>query len=136
MVIGGATPEWHYVAAIGAAGSGDDKPTFSQSTSAPPSVATLAERLADDVGDDFARAVMLQLYNLDPGNDLLVAKTYPEIATALSVMGVMPGEGEFLLIALLPDDALDKAGLGTRDVDPDDIRQVNLWMIRGGVENR
>jgi hypothetical protein len=99
-------------------------------------VATLAERLADDVGDDFARAVMLQLYNLDPGNDLLVAKTYPEIATALSVMGVMPGEGEFLLIALLPDDALDKAGLGTRDVDPDDIRQVNLWMIRGGVENR
>ncbi len=136
MVIGGASPEWHYVATIGAAGSGDDKPTFSQSTSAPPSVATLAEQLADDVGDDFARAVMLQLYNLDPGNDLLVAKSYPELATALSVMGMMPGEGEFLLIALLPDDALDKAGLGTRDVDPDDIRQVNLWMIRGGVENR
>lgn len=136
MVIGGATPEWHYVAAIGAAGSGDDKPTFSQSTSAPPSVAALADRLSEDVGDDFALQVLLQLFNLDPTNDLLVAKTYAEIASALNAMGVMPGEGEFLLVALLPEDALDKAGLGARDVDPDDIRQANLWMIRGGVENR
>lgn len=139
MVVGASgtsEPQWHYVSGIGATGSADEKITFSQSTTLPPQVSALTDKLRDDVGNDLAHNVMLQLYNLDPTNPYLVAQSWPEVSAMFSAMGVMPGEGEFLLICLLPPDALDKASLGTREVDDDDIAQVNLWMIRGGVENR
>ena len=49
---------------------------------------------------------------------------------------MLPGAGEFLLVALLPQDALSGSSLGAQGVEEDDIGQVNLWMVRGGVEGR
>ena len=65
-----------------------------------------------------------------------MAITLRNIEDRLTAGGLLPEADEFLLLAVLPADALTASSLGAQDVEEDDIGQVNLWMVRGGIERK
>ena len=132
---GGATCEWHYVNTLGAAGSADAVYTFSESTRLQGDVDALADAIAEDT-DDLELETLGALFSVNRNDPLAMAATLQSVEGGLFDTGLLPEEGEFLLICLLPRDALPANSLGAQDVEDDDIAQVNLWMVRGGVEGR
>ncbi|MBZ0135342.1 MAG: hypothetical protein K8I27_03075 [Planctomycetes bacterium] len=132
---GGASCEWHYVARMGAAGTADADYTFSESTRLQGDVDQLAELIGDDAAD-LELETLGALFKVNRDDPLAMAATLQSIEGRLFDTGVLPEEGEFLLICLLPADALSPGSLGAQGVDDDDVAQVNIWMVRGGVEGR
>lgn len=127
--------EWHYVPRIGPAGSPDASITFSESTRLSDSVDALAERVAAETGD-LEKAVLGAMFDINPDERLAMAANLAQLESRLFNGGLRPEEGEFLLLAVLPQGALSPGSLGAQGVEDDDIGQVNLWMVRGGVEGR
>jgi hypothetical protein len=127
--------EWHYVPRIGPAGSPDASITFSESTRLSDSVDALAERVAAETGD-LEKAVLGAMFDINPDERLAMAANLAQLESRLFNGGLRPEEGEFLLLAVLPQGALSPGSLGAQGVEDDDVGQVNLWMVRGGVEGR
>ena len=132
---GGASCEWHYVSTMSAAGTADDSYTFSESTRMQGDVDELADAIANDT-EDLELETLGALLSVNASDPLAMAATLSSIEGRLFDTGMLPEEGEFLLVCLLPRDALAGKSLGAQDVEEDDIGQVNLWMVRGGVEGR
>ena len=132
---GGLSCEWHYVSTIGAAGSADASITFSQSTRLSGDVEVLGQQVADDT-NEFTIDVLGAMFSINPADRFGLASNYSQLEARLFAGGLRPDAGEFLLIAMLPEDALSGASIGAQGVEDDDIGQVNLWMVRGGVEGR
>lgn len=132
---GGATCEWHYVNTLGAKGSADASYTFSESTRLQGDVDELADSIAEDT-EDLELEALGALFSVNRNDPLAMAATLQSVEGRLFDTGVLPQEGEFLLICLLPRDSLPPGSLGAQGVEDDDIGQVNLWMVRGGVEGR
>jgi hypothetical protein len=132
---GGSNCEWHYVPRMGAAGGSDSVITFSASTQFGDSVEALAEKIAEDT-EDAERDVLGAMFKLNADDKLSVAMRLTEIETRLFNGGLLPEPDEFLLLAVLPEGALGGGSIGAVDVEDDDIGQVNLWMVRGGLEGR
>lgn len=132
---GGTSCEWHYVSRIAATGGADASYTFSESTRLKGDVEELADSVAGDT-EDMELDALGALFSVNRNDPLAMAATLSSIESRLFDAGVLPEEGEFLLVSLLPGDALAKGSIGAQDVDENDISQVNLWMVRGGVEGR
>jgi hypothetical protein len=135
MAVSGQSCEWHYVPRIGPAGSPDASITFSESTRLSGSVDELAERVAAETGD-LEKSVLGAIFDINPEDRLAMAANLAQLESRLFNGGLRPEEGEFLLLAVLPQGALSPGSLGAQGVEDDDIGQVNLWMVRGGVEGR
>jgi hypothetical protein len=131
----GARCEWHYTPRIGAAGSGDASITFSESTRLADNVQALAEHVAEDT-EDIEVEVMGAMFRVNLNDKRSMAMVLKDIEDRLINAGLLPEPDEFLLMAVLPQGALSASSIGAQDVDEDDIGQVNLWMVRGGVEGR
>lgn len=131
----GATCEWHYVSTLGAKGGADASYTFSESTRLQGDVDALGDAIAGDV-EDLELEALGAMFSVNRNDPLAMAATLQSIEGRLFTAGMLPEEGEFLLVCLLPRTALPSDSLGAKDVDDDDIGQVNLWMVRGGVEGR
>lgn len=134
-VAGGTSCKWHYVSKIGAKGGPDAGVTFSDSTILPDDVDSLAAQVADDT-DDLELGTLGAMFSINPEDRMAMALSLGGIESRLIGAGLLPGEGEFLLVAVLPADALSGNSLGAQGVEEDDVGQVNLWMVRGGVEGR
>ncbi|MCA8917423.1 MAG: hypothetical protein KDB90_18715, partial [Planctomycetes bacterium] len=109
--------------------------TFSDSTILPDDVDSLAAQVADDT-DDLELGTLGAMFSINPEDRMAMALSLGGIESRLIGAGLLPGEGEFLLVAVLPADALSGNSLGAQGVEEDDVGQVNLWMVRGGVEGR
>ena len=129
----GATCEWHYVPLLGAAGSQDGTLTFSESTRISGDIEDLARRFAEDT-DGLTRDVVGAMFNINPEDRIGMSSSLLQLESKLYAAGLRPDAGEFLLMAVLPETALTPASIGAQGVDDSDVGQVNLWMIRGGVE--
>jgi hypothetical protein len=134
-----AACQWHYASRMAPAGGADSSLTFNNSTRIEDDVKILAERVADDTEDSELNALGA-LFSMDPEDSLMMAPNLQALETRLFDAGMLPGEGEFLLVAVLPGNALSGSRLGPqkdgKDIDRDDVGTVNLWMVRGGVEGR
>ncbi|MCB9932272.1 MAG: hypothetical protein H6841_02500 [Planctomycetes bacterium] len=141
FLVGGNAPggtqacEWHYVARIGPAGSPDASITFSESTRLSDGVEDLARRVADETGD-LEREVLGAMFEINPDDRMTMASSLQQLESQLYTAGLRPEPGEFLLMSVLPQSALNPGSLGAQAVEDDDVGQVNLWMVRGGVEGR
>jgi len=131
----GPACEWHYVPRIGPAGSPDASITFSESTRLAGSVEELSERVAAETGD-LEKDVLGAMFDINPEDRYAMATSLTDLESRLFNGGLRPETGEFLLLAVLPQGALSPGSLGAQDVEDDDIGQVNLWAVRGGVEGR
>jgi hypothetical protein len=133
--VGGSRCEWHYAPRIGATGSGDASITFSDSTRLAEDVEALAEHVAEDT-EEIELDVLGAMFRVNLNDRRGMAITFKDIEDRLFAAGLLPEPDEFLLMAVLPANALNATSIGALDVEEDDIGQVNLWMIRGGVEGR
>lgn len=131
---GDLTCDWHYLETLGPAG-GDSGATFSESTVLPNDVTALAFRIEDTV-DAHAMEVLGAMFNIDRDDMLGMAHNFQQIEGTLMRAGLLPEEGEFLFLSLLPPGAVSGSSIGASDVDDDDISQVNLWIVRGAVKAR
>ncbi|MCB9893099.1 MAG: hypothetical protein H6839_01460 [Planctomycetes bacterium] len=129
----GATCEWHYVSLLGAAGSQDGTLTFSESTRITGDIEDAARRFMDDTGG-LTADVVGAMFNINPEDRLRMSSSFLQVESKLYAAGLRPDAGEFLLIAVLPETAISPSSIGAQGVDEGDIGQVNLWMVRGGVE--
>lgn len=129
---------WHFVPSLGPSGGSDARATLGPSTSLAAAPSPLATLLGDATADhEQGRAGLLALLELEGRrakmpNGVLAADAEGKLAT----MGLLPGDGEFLLIAVLPEDTVSKGSLGPRGVDAEDITQGVLWMVLGAIESR
>lgn len=135
MVPGASSAQWHYVSRFGPAGGPDSSITFSGSTQLADDVGALADSVAADT-EELELNVLGAMFSINPNDKIMLASSLATLESKLSGAGMLPGDGEFLLIAVLPPDALSGNSIGAQGVDEDDVGQVNLWMIRGGVEGR
>jgi hypothetical protein len=137
---GGAAPawEWHYLDALEPAGQGDARAPLSQATHAPQLTSELAQRLRGAAPSDLTGAAMVALLGL-PDKDAVIYRDYggPQgVQQMLADNGLLPAEGEYLLLCMLPEDAISKGSAGLRGVEPDRIGQASLWAARGPVQAR
>jgi hypothetical protein len=131
----GARCAWHYSPRIGAASSGDASITFSESTQLADNVEALGEQVAEDT-EEIEIDVLGAMFRVNLNDRRGMAIVFKDIEERLFAAGLLPEADEFLLVAVLPGNALSAASIGALNVEEDDISQVNLWMIRGGVEGR
>jgi hypothetical protein len=132
---GGSRCEWHYVSNMGAMGGTDSVITFSASTQFGDNVEALGGKISEDT-EKLERAVLGAMFKLNPDDKMALALRLSEVESRLFNGGLLPEADEFLLMAVLPQDALSGSSIGAADVEDGDIGQVNLWMVRGGLEGR
>jgi hypothetical protein len=129
--------EWHYLASVGAGAGPDAKAPLSKATRAPDEGTKIAERLAADSGDkELAGRVLAALLGVSEHRRVYTPRSLEELERLLEQSGLLPAEGEFLLLALLPSETVSKGSLGLRDLEPGRVDQAVLWAARGLVESR
>lgn len=129
---GGERCEWHYQAAL----EPDDNATFSSSTVMAREIATLEAALRADSPSPETFEVFAEVLNIHPAQRLTRHLNLNQVEGGLWNAGLLPGEGEYLLICLLPPDALKADTLGAQDAEADQINQVNVWVVRGSLAVR
>lgn len=131
------TCQWHYLPLIGAAGSADARVPLSKATSAPAEGNDIADRMRADCGDhELAAQVATAILGLSENRRLRMPRSQGELERVLEQCSLLPLEGEYLVLALLPDDAVSKGSLGLRGIEPDRVGQAVIWAARGLVESR
>lgn len=126
----GASCDWHYAPRLASSGSSDAQVTFSESTRLENDADALARMLEQDVGGD-GYQVLKAMFDVDADQGIGRARDLGTLESALYSAGLMPMEGEFLMLSTLPDGALERGLHGARGVDEDDVAQSSLWFVRG-----
>lgn len=121
----GGVAQWHYVPKIDASGG---KATLTASTTALRDIAELRTRLESDLGGNSLeyRSVLTLLRRSNSYGD---SRPLSDVEGALVDAGLMPAQGEVLVIGSLPPDALSVQSLGTPE-EAEDIHQACLWCVR------
>lgn len=121
----GAMAQWHYLSKLEASGG---SATLTASTTSLRDIADLRARLETDLGGNSleCRTFMTLLRRTNSYSDSLPLST---LEGALVDAGLMPAQGEVLVISVLPADAVSAQSLGTPE-EPDDVRQACIWCVR------
>lgn len=127
--------KWHYVSTLGAAGSADARVPLSTTTLAPPDGSAIAGLLVDQA-DEFPASSFSALLGISPYRRVMMPRSLADMEQSLNMCELLPEEGEFLVIGLLPENAISKGSLGLRDTDPDRVGQTVIWATRGLMESR
>jgi hypothetical protein len=126
----GSRAQWHFAGAVDAG----DSATFSASTrlnEGDRSAEELAGLLRDALAQRREFDAYANLLNIHPDQRVMRHYLLREIEGSLFAAGLMPQEGEFLLLCLLPEDAIPVERIGVRELSPDLIRRTNFWAVRG-----
>ncbi len=134
--VGSQRGAWHYQSSLSPTGEQDDAVTFSQSTEMDGSAYKLDEDLKRDVSDGDAFDVLAQLMNIHPDDRILRHTTLAQVEGILWESGVLPVEGQYVMICVLPPGAISPSSIGAQEVDESDVGQVNLWIVRGVLNTR
>jgi hypothetical protein len=91
-------------------------------------IADLRARLAQDLGETSLeyRTLMTLFRRTSSYSDSMPLNT---LEGALLDAGLMPANGEVLVISVLPSDAVSAQSLGTPE-EPEDVRQACIWCVR------
>ena len=130
-----AATEWHYLDVLGPAGSPEAAAPLSGATQAPSDMLRLADRIKQATEDDIAAEAMIAFLNL-PRGDTVIARDASSVMNLLDGISLLPGEGEYLMLAMLEPAAVSSGSLGLRAIEPERIGQAVLWAARGMVEPR
>jgi hypothetical protein len=145
VLIGGPPPstpsasrcEWHYVPAIGPAGSADARMPLSKATRAATDGNDIMTAIMSDAGDYELSAQFLgSILGISENRRVRIPRSHSELERPLEQSNLLPDEGEYLVLAILPEDAVSKGSLGLRSIEPDRIEQAVLWATRGFLESR
>lgn len=129
--------EWHYVAALGPAGSADAKVPLSKATLAPKDGNDIMARLSADAEDnELAAGFLSSILGISENRRVLMPRNLDELERPLEQSNLLPMEGEYLVLALLPPESVSKGSLGLRGLEPDRIDQAVVWAARGLLESR
>ena len=132
---GKSSCQWHYVSRLGAAGSSDASVTFTESTRIGDDTLELSRRIEEDA-DTESYMALATMFSVTPADRSMLTPTLVQLEARLKFGGLLPGDGEFLMMSVLPKAALPASGIGAQGVEDDEIGSANLWMVRGGVETR
>jgi hypothetical protein len=122
---GAGLAQWHYVPKLGTSGGAA---TLTASTTSLKDIADLRARLAQDLGETSLeyRTLMTLFRRTSSYSDSMPLNT---LEGALLDAGLMPANGEVLVISVLPSDAVSAQSLGTPE-EPEDVRQACIWCVR------
>ena len=127
--------KWHYLSTLGAAGSADARVPLSSTTLAPNDGSAIASLLLDR-NDEFEAASLCALLGISPNRRVMMPHGLSDMEQSLNTCELLPDEGEFLVIGILPENAVSKGSMGLRDTDPDRVGQAVIWATRGLMESR
>lgn len=134
---GAPSCQWHYVPMVGATGTADSRVPLSQATRAPEDGTDIGRSIGQD-GDTYELSAGLAaaLLGISENRRVPVPRSQAELERTLELYNLVPAEGEFLVLALLPEDAVSKGSLGLRNLEPERIGQGVVWANRGLLESR
>lgn len=140
FLVGKADPmercDWHYQSLLAAAGGDDATATFSQSTLMEREITELENALRADLPDERTFDVFTEALNIHPAQRLTRHLNLGQLEGSLWNAGLLPAEGQYVMICVLPADALPPESLGAQDVEADAINQLNVWVVRGNLKSR
>lgn len=126
VVSSGVGLQWHFVESLAAG----DKTTLSASTAFDGQPNDLANAIAEADDERWADAFAL-LCAIKRDADSIFKTEWRNAGSALSNSGLAPLQGEFVLLARLPDDDRPLTDIEFKGVDSDDVDQTCVWAVRG-----